>query len=687
MATSIFKLLGEIFVDNEKANEELDKTSKKAKKTGSDMGAAFGNITKGAAAVGTAVVGAAAAVGTAAFKMAESTAATTDEIDKQRQALGMSVKGYQEWRYVLSQNGADINNLGTAMKTITKTMAEYDSSIKSSSVDTVKLGNAQTKAANASLEVQKSQIVYNEAVKKSGANSADAQKAALALEKAQNNLANAQMNVAAASGPVKEKLSDAALALQKLGVQTVNANGEMRSSEEVFADTVKALQGIDNETEKATLAQKIYGKSYQELMPLLNQTAEGTDELTQRAHDLGLVLSEETVNSGVAFGDLLDDVKASIGAIGTKLGASAMPIIQKVLNFILDKIPMVQKLFENLTPVFTTMFDEVIPPLMELIETLLPSIIDLVIQLLPTISSIISNVLPIIVDFIEMIMPKLLEIIEKILPVLMDLINKITPVFDALMTALGPILDVVMAFIEPILDVVSEILPPLLDILLPPLILLLQSISPILEAMMPLVKNLGELFAGKLGAAFESIAPIITNLITILSGLINFITGVFTADWDMAFAGLVDIFKGAFQSIPLFLEGIVNGAISILNGLIDGVNFISEPLGLGKIGRIGKVDFTPFNNKKKVSAGSVKDRKGQSISAMAEGGTTLTRGTVLVGERGPELLNLPSGATVTPLNKTGGVTINFYDSKMMKPDDMDYFMDLMTKRLKQVGIA
>jgi hypothetical protein len=42
-------------------------------------------------------------------------------------------------------------------------------------------------------------------------------------------------------------------------------------------------------------------------------------------------------------------------------------------------------------------------------------------------------------------------------------------------------------------------------------------------------------------------------------------------------------------------------------------------------------------------------RKG--ISGAAEGGTVMSSGTVLIGERGPELLNLPAGARITPLDK------------------------------------
>lgn len=50
--------------------------------------------------------------------LADETAAAGDRIDKQSQVLGMSRKAYQEWDYILSQNGASIDNMSFAMKTL-----------------------------------------------------------------------------------------------------------------------------------------------------------------------------------------------------------------------------------------------------------------------------------------------------------------------------------------------------------------------------------------------------------------------------------------------------------------------------------------------------------------------------------------------------------------------------------------
>ena len=67
---NIFQLFGQIFIDNSEANANIDKTTEKAEKSSSKVGTAFSSIAKGAAAMGTAVIGGVTALGTAAYKMA-----------------------------------------------------------------------------------------------------------------------------------------------------------------------------------------------------------------------------------------------------------------------------------------------------------------------------------------------------------------------------------------------------------------------------------------------------------------------------------------------------------------------------------------------------------------------------------------------------------------------------------------
>ena len=74
------------------------------------------------------------------------------------------------------------------------------------------------------------------------------------------------------------------------------------------------------------------------------------------------------------------------------------------------------------------------------------------------------------------------------------------------------------------------------------------------------------------GGTFEQIVRAVKR---ILSGLITFITGVFTGDWEKAWEGLKDIFYGIINVILGLVGGLVNVLIKGLNWLISQMNKIS----------------------------------------------------------------------------------------------------------------
>lgn len=61
---------------------------------------------------------------------------------------------------------------------------------------------------------------------------------------------------------------------------------------------------------------------------------------------------------------------------------------------------------------------------------------------------------------------------------------------------------------------------------------------------------------------------------TVFQGLIKFLTGVFTNDWDMAWEGVKEIFKGMWNANISLLEGAINFIIKGLNWLIAQINKI-----------------------------------------------------------------------------------------------------------------
>ena len=144
-------------------------------------------------------------------------------------------------------------------------------------------------------------------------------------------------------GQAASGTGDAAEVFQRLGLSVTDSSGQMKSQEEMLWETLDALQGVENQTERATLANQLFGKSGSDLMPLVNGARGSIGDMRDEAHDLGLVLSDETIDSGVVFTDTVDKIQRSLSAVATNIGAEVMPIVQQVLDWVLVNMPTIQK--------------------------------------------------------------------------------------------------------------------------------------------------------------------------------------------------------------------------------------------------------------------------------------------------------------------------------------------------------
>lgn len=92
--------------------------------------------------------------------------------------------------------------------------------------------------------------------------------------------------------------------LGKLGVTIEDINN--LSQEDIFLKAISSLQNMEMGYEKARLAQQLFGKQGQELLPLLNAQKGTLTELSEKANQYGIVLSDEIIDKGVALKDSID---------------------------------------------------------------------------------------------------------------------------------------------------------------------------------------------------------------------------------------------------------------------------------------------------------------------------------------------------------------------------------------------
>ncbi|MGN0339527.1 MAG: hypothetical protein ACI4D0_03425, partial [Lachnospira sp.] len=128
----------------------------------------------------------------------------------------------------------------------------------------------------------------------------------------------------------------------KLGVSVTDSNGELRSQEDVLWETLSALQGVENQTEKARLATQLFGKSGSEMMPLLNGASGSIEEMKKQANDLGLVLDDTTIDAGVHLTDAMDQVQRSLSAAATSVAGELMPVVQAFCEWLTSNMPTIQ---------------------------------------------------------------------------------------------------------------------------------------------------------------------------------------------------------------------------------------------------------------------------------------------------------------------------------------------------------
>lgn len=179
----------------------------------------------------------------------------------------------------------------------------------------------------------------------------------------------------------------------------------------------------------------------------------------------------------------------------------------------------------------------------------------------------------------------------------------------------------------------------------------------------------------------EFIGSMVASIAQVLSGIIDFITGIFTGDWELAWQGIVGIFDGIFGGIEAVGKATINGIIGLINGFIGGANKIKLPDWIPGIG--GKGVTIPL------------------IPKLAKGTDFWKGGIVQVHERGGEVIDLPRGSRVYPhdesvdmARKQGrsegnrSITIaKIADTVIIREEaDIDKLANAFVRKIEQAGL-
>ena len=343
-------------------------------------------------------------------------------------------------------------------------------------------------------------------------------------------------------------------AFERIGLTMEEVAG--MNNEELFAATISGLQNVENETERTYLAGQLLGRGATELGALLNTSAEETEAMRQRVHELGGVMSDEAVKASAAYQDSLQDMRTALD--GAKRGIMT------------DFLPSITQVMDGLTELFSggdgmAKINQGIEAFVGNMSQALPRVVQLGSQILVSLSNAIVDNLPLLlsasVDAIKTIAEGLLSP-DNIVKLVDAAIEITLALADAMIDALPLIIDATVTLITTLCERLTN---P-------------DTVTRLLSAAWEIVKALAT-------GLWEAVPQLLTAAANALSSLFT----VFKQAGSEAMARgreilgkVVDGIKGAISSVVSIGRNIVEG---IWNGISGALTWIKNKIS-GWVGNV-----------------------------------------------------------------------------------------------------
>lgn len=377
-------------------------------------------------------------------------------------------------------------------------------------------------------------------------------------------------------GAAKNGTAASVEAFNKLGISMEELQGMSR--EEAFGAIVKGMQGMEDSTERAALANQLFGKSGQNLTPLFNESSEGTQELINKANELGMVMGDDAVNAAVNFQDQLDGLKRTFEATKNGVSSQMLPALTDVMGGLqmlmvgdtggADKIEQgftnlfdsIGKILSKATTIFEPIFNALLAALPNIFTQLASAVLEYLPSLIQALSGMINTLLESISEnsaqfsqaIIQVVM-MLVNLIINNLPLLLSVgVQVILELAKGIAEALPDLIPEIIALVMTICDFIIENLPLIIDAGIEIIIGLLDGIMKALPTLLKYIPKL-------IGQVLSAIGKIIPKLFSLAKTMFSKLTQPFRniASWfGKKFSDAWTKIKEKFSGVGKFFGGI-----------------------------------------------------------------------------------------------------------------------------------
>ena len=306
------------------------------------------------------------------------------------------------------------------------------------------------------------------------------------------------------------------------------------NQQELFERTIAGLQNMEDGTQRTYVAGQLLGRGATELGALLNTSAEDTQAMRDRVHELGGVMSNEAVKAAAAYQDSLQDMQTAMQGLSRGLTQEFMPGIKTAMD--------------GLTELFTGNTDSGIALISQGVDDLLANLT----EQLPRFMEIGMGIIEALGTAIIENLPKLAESAIKIITELVKkLIENLPKVIEAAMQIIGAIADGLIQALPELIPALVEVTLTIVEKLTDPDVL-----TKMIEAAFKIIGALAEGLIKALPTLIEKVPQIIGNLI-----------------------------KCILEFLPQLLESGVKLIAELAKGVLEGAGSVIKAIGdlMGKV--------------------------------------------------------------------------------------------------------
>ena len=385
------------------------------------------------------------------------------------------------------------------------------------------------------------------------------------------------------------------------------------SNEELFSQVITGLQNMEEGTERTYIASQLLGRGATELGALLNTSAEETQAMKDRVHELGGVMSEEAVKSAAQFQDNLQDLQTAMEGIKRNIVSELLPglsslmdgftrllsgdmdadtVIEEGIGKLLDGITNAGEKIMNLV---TEIFPRVVEGIAKHFPDLIKSVVSLLQSMVPTLLSALSDdVLPALLGALPGLLETLISVIPpfffsvlnqvlEFLPLLLDLALKlIMTLAEGIAEAIPNLIPTILTVITTIISVISKNLPMLVEVAVKIVVALIEGLLSNMDQLSIAIEKISmAMIATFIALIPEFISAAVQIVVALITAFVEGVLKMLTSDfWEQMLDAIVSSFTDIdWAGIGMrCLEGIADGFIKGISKVVEAAKNVATSI-------------------------------------------------------------------------------------------------------------